>query len=512
MSRLTFDWIRHHRHSRPDKCALIDLATGRRLSYLDLDRRIDALSYHFTHDLALSAGDTVAVLCHNSTDILEVQFACRRTATRFLPLNWRLTAPELEFILSDAGTSVVFVGSEFEEKAQAAADRSQVRHVRSIGGPSSDYERGLSDHDGRTPYPIATLEDDATWTVMYTSGTTGRPKGAILTYAQFDCLMLHLVMRVGLSSDAVGLTVLPMFHISGLNTYANPLLCLGGTNYVMRTFDAARCLELVSDPATGLTHFMGVPTNFLFMAELPGFGAARFDHLGSVISGGQAVPIPMVQTYSEKGMRLQQGWGMTEACSLIFLLDKEDIDRKRGSVGKPVMNVGVRIVNEQMTDVRPGEIGELLLRGPQITPGYINNPGANAEHWSDGWFRTGDAFREDEDGYYFIVDRWKDMYISGGENVYPAEVERVIVEMPEVLEVAVIGQPDARWGESGRAYIVPRTDAGPIDAGSVIAHCVTRLARYKVPIDIVLCHELPHTPSGKIQKHLLARATPRAVA
>ncbi|GGC91914.1 AMP-binding protein [Chelatococcus reniformis] len=512
MARCTYDWIRHHRQIIPGKLALIDLHSSRSYTYAALDERIDALTRFLEQRFTIARDDTVAVLCHNSTDVLEVQFACRRLPARFLPLNWRLTAAELEYIMRDAGVSVLFVGPEFEAVGREAAHAAGVPHVLTVrDGADSDYEQGIARHRAGAPRAIPELSEETVWTVMYTSGTTGHPKGALITYGMVDCLVAHLVAKVGLSTDTVSLTVLPMFHISGLNTYVNPVLCLGGTNFVMRTFDASQCLRLIADPEAGLSHFMGVPTHFLFMSELPQFQAARFDHLVSVISGGQAVPIPMVDLFASKGMRLQQGWGMTEACSLILLLSKHDIETKRGSVGLPVMNVDIRIVDAQFNDVTPGEVGELLVRGPQISPGYLNNPAANASQWHEGWFRTGDAFRIDEDGYYYIVDRWKDMYISGGENVYPAEVERVIVELDQVLEVAVVGIPNDRWGEVGRAFIALRNGAPEIGPGAVIDHCRTKLARYKVPAEVVFVRDLPHTPSGKIQKHVLPR-TPLAPA
>ncbi|MGB3865134.1 MAG: AMP-binding protein [Xanthobacteraceae bacterium] len=506
MARRTYDCIRHHSLIQPNKIGLVDLHSDRHLTYREIDRRIDALTRHIRKSFDLKPDDCIAVLCHNSTDIMEVQFACRRIPARFLPLNWRLTASELEYVLRDAQVKLLYIGEEFEETGRAAAAAAQVPHIQTIrDGRPSDYERGITAEIGQPPLAIPELREDEVWTIMYTSGTTGRPKGAMITYGMVDCLTSHCVAKVGLSSRSVSLTVLPMFHISGLNTYANPVIYMGGLNYVMRTFDAQICLKLIGTPETGLSHFMGVPTHFLMMSDLPEFGDARFDHLESVISGGQAVPIPMVEMFAAKGMCLQQGWGMTEVCSLTLLLPREDVTRKRGSVGLPVMNAELRIVDADFRDVRPGEVGELLVRGPQVSPGYLRNPAVNQTQWIDEWFRTGDAFRVDEEGYYYIVDRWKDMYISGGENIYPAEVERVIVELDEVLEVAVVGIPHAKWGEAGRAFIVLRQGAADLSAAKVIAHCRSELAGYKVPAEVVFVPDMPHTPAGKIMKHALSR-------
>jgi len=506
MTRRTFDWIRHHRQTQPGKVGLVDLHSQRHFTYRELDDRIDALSRHIREKFDLKPNDCIGVLCHNSTDVMEIQFACRRLPARFLPLNWRLTASELEYVLQDADVKVLYIGEEFETTGRAAAAAARVPHQQSIrDGRDSDYERGIAEKIGQGLLEIPELHEDAVWTIMYTSGTTGRPKGAMITYGMVDCLTSHCVAKVGLSTRSVSLTILPMFHISGLNTYANPVVQMGGLNYVMRTFDARLCLDLIANTKTGLSHFMGVPTHFLMMSELPEFANARFDHLESVISGGQAVPIPMVEMFADKGMCLQQGWGMTEVCSLTILLPKEDVVRKRGSVGLPVMNAELRIVDADLYDVPPGTVGELLVRGPQVSPGYLRKPEVNKTQWVDEWFRTGDAFRVDDEGYYYIVDRWKDMYISGGENVYPAEVERVIVELDEVLEVAVVGIPHAKWGEVGRAFIVPRQGAQRLTKSTVAAHCRLKLAGYKVPAEIVFVQDMPHTPAGKVMKHALSR-------
>ena len=349
MERHTYDWIRHHAEISPDRIALVDLYSDRRFTYRQLDRRIDAVARFLREKVAPGDNECIAVLCHNSTDLLEIQFACRRLPARFLPLNWRFTVPELEFLLRDAKVKALFVGKEFEEVGREAAAAAQLKCVLSTAdGNPSDFERGIDAHAGASPLEIPSLRENTVWTVMYTSGTTGHPKGALITYGMTDCLMGHLAAKVGMSNKSVSLSVLPMFHISGLNTYANPVLYFGGTNYVMRTFDPALCLAMIANPALGLTHFMGVPTHFLFMSQLPEFSHARFEHIESVISGGQAVPLPLIEEYASKGMYLQQGWGMTETCSLIFLLSKEDCISRRGSVGRPVMNVDIRIVDEEL--------------------------------------------------------------------------------------------------------------------------------------------------------------------
>jgi fatty-acyl-CoA synthase len=274
---------------------------------------------------------------------------------------------------------------------------------------------------------------------------------------------------------------------------------------VMRHFEPAHFLALLADPALHLTHLLGVQTNFLMMAQEPGFAEADFSHVVSIGIGGAAAPLALLETYAAKGIGLQQLWGMTETGPLGLVIPTNEARRKVGSSGLSMQYVELRICNERQVDVVPGETGELLIRGPAITPGYWNRPEVDAQAFTaDGWFRTGDAARRDEEGFYFIVDRWKDMFISGGENVYPVEVENVIYQQEGVLETAVVAMPHEKWGEVGRAFIVAKQGA-VLDADAILAHCRDHLGRYKIPKEIRFVDALPHNATGKILKHLLPR-------
>jgi fatty-acyl-CoA synthase len=498
------DWIAHHARFAPRAEAAHDLASGRRFTYAAFDDRITRAALWLARAFGVARGDRVAVLSMNDTDVFELQFACRRLGAIFLPLNWRLAVPELEFICKDSGPVVLVHGEEFADAALQAARLSGVPHTADMAnGKPSAYEAGLAAASGTLDPPALDLAD--MWTIMYTSGTTGRPKGAEITYRMCVFNGIQCAMMVGLTAQSRNLVFLPTFHTGGLNVYANPTFHTGGCNVVMRSFDPALFLRLLSDRALGLTHALGVPTNFLMLAQEPGFAAADLSHIVSLGIGGAAAPLALIEEYGRKGIKLQQCWGMTETGPLGLLLSGEMALAKVGSSGLPPLYVRLKICDPDGNPVASGETGELMIKGPTVTRGYWNRPEANRTAFTkDGWFHTGDAARQDEDGYYYIVDRWKDMFISGGENVYPVEVENVIYQLDGVLENAVVGVPHEKWGEVGRAFVVLKSGAN-LDAAAVVEHCAGQLARYKVPKEVRFIDGLPHNATGKVLKHQLPR-------
>ncbi len=508
------DWIGHHALVRPAEIATIDQGTGRVTTYAELDDRVARLAAALTHDLGLGEGDRVAVLANNDGRFFEVEFACWRLGAVMVPLNWRLTIPELEFIVGDAAPTVIVTDHDFVDNALELAASCDVAHVVDWEGGSgrvADYEELLAAADPATA-PRPETHHDTLLTIMYTSGTTGRPKGAMITQGMTLWNAMNSVEYYRLGSDMVNLVVLPLFHTGGLNCYANPALHFGGTNVVMRTFDPAAALHNLTSAEVAITHTLCVPANFLFMSQVPEFADAEFPTLRVAAVGGSPTPVPLLQTWSAKGFDLQQGFGMTETSPLVLGQTPEAAATKVGSAGQPCMHTQVRIVTEDGREAEVDEMGELWVRGPNVTPGYWNRPDATAEAITDdGWLKTGDAARVDADGHYFIVDRWKDMYISGGENVYPAEVESAIYELntdpdrPVIGEVSVIGVPDERWVEVGRAVVVRADNEGgaALDEATIINHCRERLARFKVPQSVVFIDEIPHNATGKVLKRLL---------
>ena len=509
MSVRYYDWIAHFGRRTPDKLALVDLGSGRRLSYAQFDSRISRLAAYLREKMKIARGDRVAVLALNTTDTLEVQFACGRIGAVFLPLNTRLTVPELQYIVGDAAPSLMIHDSELAETALSVAKLCNVGAALRLG-PDGSYEAAIASSPPLDRAEIVTLDDVST--IMYTSGTTGQPKGAIITHGMTFWNCVNLGGPAYISPSSVLLTVLPLFHTGGLNCYTNPVLHAGGTALIMRAFDPGAALALISDASWGINQFFGVPSIYQFMAQHPAFATSDFSRLVIGGVGGAPMPVPLLKVWEARGVALQQGYGMTETSPAVLTLDRGDAARKAGSSGKPVLHTEVRIVRPDGTEAGVGELGELWVKGPNVTPGYWNRPDANRTSFTDGWLHTGDAARIDDEGFYTIVDRWKDMYISGGENVYPAEVESVLHQLAAIAEAAVIGVPSAQWGETGMA-IVALKPGHSLEPAEIDAHCAANLARFKCPRLIRFVEALPRNATGKIHKPTLRKnfITPEAI-
>jgi fatty-acyl-CoA synthase len=306
------------------------------------------------------------------------------------------------------------------------------------------------------------------------------------------------------SYESVFLCDMPMFHTAGLFAAVRVPIVAGGTVWISAGFDPAKTIARIADPELGITHYFSVPQMATTLWQHPDFAPEKFHRLKMYVTGGAPNPKAQVERFARTGIRFSDGFGMSETCSNFAMpvLDVERLIEKAGSCGLPLLAVQARIVDDEGVDVARGETGELWIKGPSVTRGYWNQPELTAKAFHDGWFKTGDAAMQDADGFYYLVDRKKDMYISGGENVYPAEVEAVLAELSEVAEAAVIGVPDKRWGEVGRAYVIPRAGES-LNEAQVIAHCSARLAKFKVPKSVVVTDAIPRTASGKVQKHLL---------
>ncbi|MCC3303231.1 acyl-CoA synthetase [Sneathiella sp. HT1-7] len=502
MSVTHYDWLAHHTERVPGKEVWVDLHSNRHFTYAEANDRALRLAFHLQKNCEIEKGDRVGVLAMNSTDMLEIQAACAKIGAIFLPLNWRLTVNELDFIIRDAGPKALIHDSQFSVEIGELKERTDVLHFleTSGGGGDTPYEAAIK---AANPTPTLTnVTHGDVWTIMYTSGTTGLPKGAMNTYGMAFYNAVNLGVPTYFTPDAKTLTILPLFHTGGLNCYSSVALYFGGTTLVMRAFDPGECLRIIDDEEIGLTHFFGVPANYLFMSQHPEFNTTDFSRLACSGVGGAPTPVPLLETYKARGLALQQGYGMTETSPTVTVQDAEMAFSKPGSAGKLALNAEARVVDKNGEDVRQGETGELWVKGPNITPGYWNRPDANAETITNGWLHTGDACRVDEEGHYFIVDRWKDMYISGGENVYPAEIESTLFKMPEIADLAVIGVPDDRWDEVGCAVIVIAPDK-QLSADDVIHYCQDKLARYKIPKHVVFMEELPRNATGKVLKRVL---------
>lgn len=500
MSVPSFDWIAHHAAVRGDQVAMVDLATGRDWTYRDFDDRVARLAGALRTGLGVGRGDRVAVLAHNSTDLFEIQFACGRLGAIFVPLNWRLTPAELTYIVGDAAPSVLVHDPDFAETARDLAASCAIPHLVGRDPADSAYERLFATADRLASAEAVTHDDPAT--ILYTSGTTGRPKGAVITHGMRFWQTINLTGPMRAGADSVCLTALPLFHVGGLDVYANPVFHYGGKVLVMRAFDPTEGLRLLCDRTADVSLFIGAPAHFLFMQQTPAFQEATFNPRLLACIAAAPVPLAQLQTWEARGLPLQQAYGMTETCGIVIALDPADRLRKAGSTGKPCLHTAFRVVRADGSDAPVGERGELWIKGPSVTPGYWRNPEGNAQAFSDGWLRTGDVALVDEEGFYYVVDRWKDMYISGGENVYPAEVEDVLYKLPDIAEAAIIGVPDDRWGEVGRAVITLKPGAALTEA-DIMRHCEAHLARYKQPRSIRFVDALPRNATGKVHKPTL---------
>lgn len=491
-----FDWTARRARLSPDRPALEELATGRVATYRQLDDRA-ARAAALLADRGVGEGDRVAVACRNRIAFFELLFACAKLGAILVPLNWRMPAPEMRQLVADSRPLLAFAGAEDMETARTAADG--LCPLIGLDVPDG-YEAMLeaaAPHPGREVWPA-----DQVWYLLYTSGTTGTPKAVIYTYAMALVNYINISQPVGITGGDTTLCFLPLFHTAGINLHALPTLIAGGRVLVLPGFDPDVMLDLL---AGGRLHtFFGVPAVYQQIALHPRFDEVDLSLVRHWGCGGAPLPDSLAQRFFDRGVRVCNGMGMTETGPTLFIVDPADAAAKIGSVGKPQIMTRVRIVGPDGRDVPCGEAGELWISGPGITPGYWQRPDATAAAFAHGgWLRSGDLAREDGDGYYYIVGRLKEMFISGGENVYPAEVENVLMLHPAVLEAAVVGTPDERWGEVGRAFIRTRPGAHPPSAEELTTFCRARLAAYKVPKRFDLIDDFPRTAAGKVQKHKL---------
>jgi len=510
---LASDWIAFHADRTPEKVAMIDQQTNRRISYGEMNARAGRLAAYLRDVWQIQAGDHIAILAKNCSEYFEFQFACVKLGAVMLPLNWRLAVPELSFILNDAEAKGLVYDSEFANIMPQLVDETAVEHLLRIdyGGaaPTDDkpaYAAALNTTDEPVSMNPQTTHD-VPMTIMYTSGTTGRPKGVLITHGMTFWNMVNISTPALLSGHSVQYVVLPTFHTGGLNLYANPLFHHGGSNIIARAYDPGLTLKTLTDPDLAVTHFFGVPAIYLFMSQHDDFATSDLSRIKSWGCGGAPMPAALLKTYAERGIIIQLGFGMTETSPTVFLIAKRRALVKPTSVGKPLLHTRVRVVDDNFNDVPVGEVGEVVVSGPNITPGYWKCDEANRESFTmdahgNRWLHSGDAGMVDEEGCIYIVDRYKDMYISGGENVYPAEVEQAIFQLEAVADVAVIGVPHERWGECGKALVVT-AKAQHITPEAIIEHCRQNLATFKVPLSVEFVDELPRNAAGKVLKRTL---------
>ncbi|MCC5809185.1 MAG: long-chain fatty acid--CoA ligase [Ectothiorhodospiraceae bacterium] len=504
------DWLERRAALSPERVALVDALSGERRSYRAWNRAVNRTAHWLHEALGLETGQRLAVLSSNSFAYLDLWFACNKTGAILQNLNWRLATEELAALIGDAGPTVLCYSQEFADAVrtlEANGGCRSVQHwVAMDAPPLRTSHRSLAERDASPDevFPMPELDADHPWVICYTGGTTGLPKGAILTHGNISWNAINTVMSWGVGAEDTAILNAPLFHTGALNVFTAPLIQAGGCSVVCRGFDPDQVFDLLA--GGGVSLFFGVPTMFTVLQNHERWEQADFSALKLVISGGAPCPLPVFHRFWERGVDFKTGYGLTEAGPNTFWLPPEQVREKPGAVGYPLFHVQTRLLGLDGKDVSaPGVAGELLIRGPHRTPGYWNNPGATSEAIDpDGWLHTGDLAERDADGAYTIVGRLKDMYISGGENVYPAEIESVVHAHPDVAEAAVFGVPDPTWGEVGCAAVVLRGGARP-DADSLRRWLKQRLAAYKVPRRIEFVDSLPTTGAGKLDKRALQR-------
>ena len=490
----------------PDALALVVVEPPLRLTYGELDARSVRCALALQR-LGLGRGDRVAILAHNRVEYLEAFFASGKSGMILVTLGTRLTAHELQPILDDSGARAVLYDGAFAETVAALRSTTPgVIHwiaLDASGTLTDPTYTALTQAVDPAVYVPARCSPEDVYCLLYTSGTTGRPKGVMIPHRQVAWNGYNTACSWQLRADDVSPVFTPLYHAGGLMAFLVPIVTIGGTVVLHRGFDAAEIWAAVERERA--TVVLGVPTIWKLLAEAPEWTSADLSSLRMLYSGGAPLPTWIAELYQRRGLVFKQGYGMTEVGVNCFAMTAEDSLRKLGSIGKPLMHTDVRLVGADGHDVADGEIGEMWFSGPHVSLGYWNRPDATAEVYrADGWFRSGDLARRDADGFFFIAGRAKEMIISGGVNVYPAEIEAALLQHPDVRDAAVVGVEDATWGEAGIAFVVPlespqATDGAALEA-SLLEHLGARLARFKLPKAFVLLDELPRTAYGKVVK------------
>ncbi len=490
------DWIARWALYSPNKPAAAEYETGHTITYGTLHRLANRLAHHFTTQYGVKKGDRIALLAENCLEYLILFGVAQKTGCTLVPMNYRLTGPEIDYLLQNSEPTLVIGEAKFQSTLESAPTYHKIPHRWSWEALSAFCNADIvTPNDGN--FEITPVDEDDPVFILYTSGTTGFPKGALYTHKMLFWNSINTAMSLIVNSESRTVNVMPPFHTGGWNVLTTPFLHHGGFTIMMRKFDPDIVLKLLQEERLSL--FMAVPTMLKMMTEAPGFESAEFPHLHYFIVGGEAMPVPLIETWHRKGVPIRQGFGLTEVGPNLTSLHQDDAIRKKGSIGRPNYYVQIRIVDEQGMDVPSGSPGEFLLKGPMVTPGYWRNPEATAKAIVGGWFHTGDMVRVDDEQYIYVVDRIKNMFISGGENVYPAEVERVLLTHPDVAEAAIIGVADDKWGEVGQAFVVPRPGYSP-SSGDLEQFCRERLAKFKVPKYFKLVEALPKNDTGKINR------------
>jgi fatty-acyl-CoA synthase len=482
------DWLKRWAKYSPGAIALECGEDGRSFSYQELYARSNRVALALKERFAIAKGDRIAAVAQNELDYITLFFATQRLGAILVPVNFRFTRAEVEHICGDSGVKLVIAEKVFRPLVDSF-----------LVWEFEDLVRVASAKDYREIEFVSDFEDPCM--ILYTSGTTGFPKGAVLSYRMIFWNSVNTGLRLNLTQNETVLTFLPLFHTGGWNVLTTPCLHRGAKVIVLKKFDPELVLTLTSREK--VTILFGVPTTMDFLARSPSFADTDLKSLRYAIVGGEPMPLPLIDIWEARGIPIRQGYGLTEFGPNVFSLNESDSRRKAGSIGFPNFYIDAKVVDGEGSEVPPDHVGELVLRGPVAMSGYWRNEKATAETIKEGWVHTGDLVRKDGEGYFYVVGRKKEMYISGGENVYPAEIEKVLRALPGIREAAVIGVPHQKWGECGKAF-VSFEEGQSLSVEDMREFCLSQLAKFKVPMQYVIMKDLPKTESGKIAKKLLS--------
>jgi fatty-acyl-CoA synthase len=499
------EWVTKRTLSYPERLFLKE-EDGREFNNRTFNERVNRMANALA-DLGIVKGERVAALMLNSSEFLEIFFACGKTGAIMVPVNFRLAVPELIYILKDSAPHALVYSSDFAEKVQAIkAAGLPMEHYFRHGGDKLAEDPPIADFAARfsadEPVPVREVTDNDPLFIMYTSGTTGDPKGAVLTHGNILFGAIHSLVGYGVNHTYKSLVVAPLFHIGGLVASATPVIYAGGSLVLQSFYNASEVIKLIQREK--INYMFAVPVMFQVMTKSEEWDKADFSHVHYFISGGAPIPTPVIRMYQEeKGVYFVQGYGMTEAGRLTSLL-LEDSIRKAGSVGKELFHLQLRIVDKNDRDVAPGEAGEIIVKGPNVFTQYWNKPKETAEAIRDGWFHTNDMGRRDEEGFVYVIGRKQELIISSGENIYPAEVERVIQALPQVREAAAVAMPDETRGEVVAAFVMLH-EGRQITEDELIHALNGQIANFKIPKKVIFVTDFPRNPAGKILKRELKK-------
>ncbi|WAA08758.1 acyl-CoA synthetase [Fervidibacillus albus] len=481
------DWITKRAELSGEKTAIIDIFYNRKLSYKQLDIQVNRWANIF-RAYQIKKGDRVAVIAPNQAELFEIMFACGKIGAIFVPLNWRLSEEELKYILADSSPSLIVFNERYDDRVKTLAI--DTIPLLSISNPPNVEITNWKWDDHKEEEP---------WLIIYTGGTTGLPKGVVLSYRAVTWNAINTVVSWGLTEDEITLNYMPMFHSGGINALSIPILFNGGTVVIGDQFNPVEALKNLNRYQCTIALF--VPTMYHMMQQTEEFEKLDFPSMKAFVSGGAPCPFSIYDKFAAKGLPFREGYGLTEAGPNNFYISPKEAMEKRGSVGKPMMFNDVKIVDEQGKEILNNGVGELLIRGKHLFTKYWNKDQTTAETLKNGWLHTGDFAKRDEEGYFYIVGRKKDVIITGGENVYPLEIEQWLLQHEAIDEVAVVGIPDEKWGERIVAFVsLKGTD---LSENELKDYCEKKLAKFKVPKAFVSVDQLPKTPVGKIDKKAL---------